>query len=129
MYANFKLKFKDKQLRDIMWTAAKSYVPDRFKAQMREMQAISPDAHPWLRAIPSNLWARHTFSPRSKCDLLSNNICECFNQYIKEARHEPVLTMFEMIRRQIMCKFHEKRQWAAKLKHKICPRIIEKVEN
>ncbi|KAL3514477.1 hypothetical protein ACH5RR_027194 [Cinchona calisaya] len=45
MYANFKLNFKDKQLRDIMWTVAKSYVLDSSKAHMREMQAISPDAH------------------------------------------------------------------------------------
>ncbi|KAL3538277.1 hypothetical protein ACH5RR_001643 [Cinchona calisaya] len=66
MYANFKLKFKEKQLRDIIWAATKSYVPDRFEAHMREMQAISPDAHAWLRAIPRNLWARYTFFPRSK---------------------------------------------------------------
>lgn len=128
MYANFKLKFKDKQLRNIMWAAARAYVPDRFEAAMREMQAISPEAHAWLRAIPTNLWARHTFSIRTKCELLSNNICESFNQYIKEARQEPILTMFEAIRRQIMCRFHEKRQWIRKVRSRICPKIVEKIE-
>ncbi|KAL3537072.1 hypothetical protein ACH5RR_000438 [Cinchona calisaya] len=41
MYANFQPKFKDKQLRDIMWEAAKSCVPEKFEAHMREMPAIS----------------------------------------------------------------------------------------
>lgn len=128
MYANFKLKFKDKQLRDILWAAGRAYVPQKFENKMRELQLVSPEAHAWLRAIPANLWARHTFSPRSKCDLLSNNICESFIQYIKDAREEPVLTMFEAIQRQIMCRFQEKRDWIQKVKTNICPRICQKLE-
>ena len=129
MYANFKLQFKDKQLRNIMWAAARAYEPDRFEASMRELQAISPEAHAWLRVVPTNLWARYTFSSRTKCDILTNNICESFNQYVKEARQEPILTMFENIRRQIMCRYHQKRQWIKRVKSKICPRIVEKIEN
>ncbi|KAL3532386.1 hypothetical protein ACH5RR_005907 [Cinchona calisaya] len=129
MYANFKLRFKEKHLRDIMWAAARAYVPDKFEEYMRQMQAISPKTYAWLSEILRHLWARHTFSPRAICDLLSNNICECFNHWIKEARNEPVLSMFEMIRRQVMCRFHEKRLWISKVKSRICPRIIEKLED
>ncbi|KAL3534851.1 hypothetical protein ACH5RR_003312 [Cinchona calisaya] len=43
-------------------------------------------------------------------------------------RELPVLTMFETIRRQIMCRFHEKNEWEKKLMSKICPRIVQKVE-
>lgn len=128
MYANFKLRFKDKLLRGIMWAAARAYLSDIFENKMREMHTESPEAYAWLRAIPLRLWARHTFSPRSKCDLLCNNICECFNQYVKDARSEPVLTMFKTIRRQIMCRFQEKREWIGKVKSKICPRIVQKIE-
>ncbi|KAL3523040.1 hypothetical protein ACH5RR_015874 [Cinchona calisaya] len=129
MYANFKLRFKEKHLIDIMWAAARAYVPDKLEEFMRQMQAISPEVYAWLSKIPRHLWVRHPFSPRAKCDLLSNNICECFNQWIKEARNEPVLSMFEMIRRQVMCRFHEKRLWISKVKSRICPRIIEKLED
>ncbi|KAL3498355.1 hypothetical protein ACH5RR_041087 [Cinchona calisaya] len=129
MYANFKLRFEEKHLRDIMWAEARAYAPDKFEEYMRQMQAISPEAYAWLSEIPRHLWARHTFSPRAKCDLLSNNICECFNQWIKEATNEPVLSMVEMIRRQVMCIFHEKRLWISKVKSRIGPRIIEKLED
>ena len=54
-------------------------------------------------------------------------MCE-FYQYVKDARHEPVLTMFETIRRQIMCIFQEKREWISKIKSHICPRIAQKLE-
>ena len=37
--------------------------------------------------------------------------------------------MFENIRSQIMCRYHEKRQWIKRVKSKICPRIVEKIEN
>ncbi|XP_027158540.1 uncharacterized protein LOC113760170 [Coffea eugenioides] len=128
MYANFKLKFKDKHLRDLMWGAARAYSPSHYESKMRELQLVAPEAHAWLSSIPANLWARHTFSPRTKCDLLSNNICESFNQYIKDAREEPLLTMFEAIRRQIMCRFQEKRDWIQKMKSHICSRICQKNE-
>nr|XP_027118482.1 uncharacterized protein LOC113735689 [Coffea arabica] len=128
MYANFKLKFKDKHLRDLMWGAARAYLPCHYESKMRELHLVAPEAHAWFSSIPANLWARHTFSPRTKCDLLSNNICESFNQYIKDAREEPILTMFEAIRRQIMCRFQEKRDWIQKVKSHICPRICQKIE-
>ncbi|KAL3509707.1 hypothetical protein ACH5RR_029108 [Cinchona calisaya] len=61
-YANFKLRFKEKQLRDIMWAAARAYVPDKFEEYIRQI-------------------------------------------------------------------FHEKRLWISKVKSRICPRIIEKLED
>ena len=69
MYANFKLQFKDKQLGNIMWATARAYMPDRFEASMGELQAISPEAHALLRAVSTNLWARHSSTSRIKCDL------------------------------------------------------------
>ena len=95
---------------------------------MRELQVANREAYDWLSAIPANLWSRCMFNPRSKCDLLSNNVSESFNQYIKEAREEPNLSMFEAISRLIMCRYQEKREFISKVKGKICPRIHDKVE-
>ena len=74
MYANFKLKFKDKHLRDLMWVAARAYLPSHYERKMRELQTVAPKAHAWLSSIPANLWARLTLSPRVKCDILSHNM-------------------------------------------------------
>ncbi|KAL3535006.1 hypothetical protein ACH5RR_003467 [Cinchona calisaya] len=102
MYANFKLRFKDKALRDIMWAATKAYEPEICRRKSRVLEMTNKDADNWLSAIPPYLWARCMFSPRSKCDLLCYNIGESFNQYISAARDEPIYTMFETIRRLIM---------------------------
>ena len=55
LYANFKPKSKDEQLKDIIWVAARAYVPSQFEYKMRELQLVSPKAHAWMAAIPANL--------------------------------------------------------------------------
>ncbi|KAJ1416598.1 Transposase, MuDR, plant [Sesbania bispinosa] len=46
----------------------------------------------------------------------------------KEARDKPIITMLEMIRRQLMKRFHVKRDGMVARRHSICPRILEKLE-
>ncbi|KAL3522552.1 hypothetical protein ACH5RR_015386 [Cinchona calisaya] len=111
-----------------MWAAARAYLPAQWSRKMCELQAVEVDAYNWLSAVPAHLWARNMFNPRSKCDLLSNNISESFNQYISSARDKPILTMFESIRKMIMCRYQEKKEWIAKVKSSICPRIHNKLE-
>ncbi|KAH7840222.1 hypothetical protein Vadar_014300 [Vaccinium darrowii] len=55
--------------------------------------------------------------------MLANNISESFNQYIKEARDKPIITMKEMIRRQLMSRFEAKRSWIETSNGIICPKI------
>ncbi|KAL3533121.1 hypothetical protein ACH5RR_006642 [Cinchona calisaya] len=52
LYANFKLKFKDKKLRDILWAAARAYLPSQWERKMNELKAVDQEAHKWLSAIP-----------------------------------------------------------------------------
>ncbi|KAL0352363.1 UNVERIFIED_CONTAM: hypothetical protein Scaly_1625000 [Sesamum calycinum] len=44
LYANFKLKFKNKALKDLMWGAASAYLEDGFNQKMNEIKAISYEA-------------------------------------------------------------------------------------
>lgn len=83
-------------------------------------------AHDWLPKVPKSQLARHTFSTYAKYNRLSKNICESFNQYIKESRDKLVLTMLENVRNQVICRFQEKREWIAKWKGQVCLRIYEK---
>lgn len=127
LYANFKLKFKDQALKNLMWSAARSYLEDGFNQKMNEIKAISKEAYEWLVKIAPNQWCKYALSTRPKCDMLSNNLCESFNNYIKEAREMPILTMCEALRRQLMCRIQTKRQWIENYNGKICPRIQEKL--
>ncbi|XP_012851412.1 PREDICTED: uncharacterized protein LOC105971112 [Erythranthe guttata] len=127
LYANFKLRFKDKILKDLMWSAARAYLENGYNEKMDEIKAISKEAYEWLKNISPQLWCKHMMSGRSKCDLLCNNLCESFNNYIKEARDMPILTMLEALRRQFMCRIHTKRLLVEKCSGKLCPRIQDKV--
>lgn len=73
-------------------------------------------------------WARSYFSTIAKCDMVSNNISESFNQYIKDARDKPIITMIEMIRQQLMTNFQEKKEFARNMIGKICPDIMTTLE-
>jgi len=45
-----------------------------------------------------------------------------------KARDKPILTMLEMIRKQLMRRYQLKRDGISKLEGKLCPRIVEKLE-
>ncbi|KAL0362126.1 UNVERIFIED_CONTAM: hypothetical protein Scaly_1167800 [Sesamum calycinum] len=77
---------------------------------------------------PPELWCKFKMSDKPKCDMLSNNLSESFDNYIKEEREEPILSLLEMLRRQFMCRFQKKRDWIAKYNGNICHRIQSKLD-
>ncbi|KAK4397806.1 hypothetical protein Sango_1256100 [Sesamum angolense] len=114
IYANFKLRFKDKELKDLMWAAARSFLEDGYNDNLNQINVINTEAYQWVKQIPPKLWCKFKMSNKPKCDMLSNNLSESFNNYIKESREEPILSILEMLRRQFMCRFQKKRDWIAK---------------
>lgn len=102
LYANFKLKYKGQSLRDGLWNACRATTVHQFNHHMELLKQLDRDAHSWLSRFPSNLWSRHAFTPRVKCDIVQNNIAETFNSFILEARDKPIITMCEIIRRLLM---------------------------
>ncbi|XP_075098045.1 uncharacterized protein LOC142175360 [Nicotiana tabacum] len=128
MYANFKLRFKDKKLKDLMWAVARSYTIVDFEKYMELIKKENTEAHRWLSKIGTNQWSKSAFSTLPKCDMLSNNNCEIFNYWIQEARDQPILTMLEIIRRKMMCGLQERCEWIKDYDGQVCPRIMEKIE-
>ncbi|XP_062164908.1 uncharacterized protein LOC133871483 [Alnus glutinosa] len=49
--------------------------------------------------------------------------------YLDKARDKPILTILEMIRKQLMRRYQLKIDGISKLKGKLCPRIVEKLES
>ena len=60
--------------------------------------------------------------------MLLNNLCECFNKYILEAREKSILTMCETIRYKLMNRFFVKRNVVEKYSGLICPKIQKKLD-
>ncbi|GAV87602.1 LOW QUALITY PROTEIN: hypothetical protein CFOL_v3_31028, partial [Cephalotus follicularis] len=63
-----------------------------------------------------------------KCDMILNNLCECFNAAILEAKNKPIIIMVEMIKIYIMERIVKKKKNMIDYGGPICPKIQMKVE-
>jgi hypothetical protein len=103
LYANFRDEgHKGLVLKDKLWKAAAAYIVHGFQREMEAMKKLNPAAHAYVEKIDPHMWARGFFDITHKCNLIMNNLCECFNSYIIKARDKPIITMLEMIRKKLM---------------------------
>ncbi|KAB1203081.1 hypothetical protein CJ030_MR8G005531 [Morella rubra] len=130
LYANFRdAGHRGVALKDKLWGAATAYTESEFNKKMDELKALSPDAHEYLRKIDPSVWSRSWFHTHSKSDLVVNNLCECFNSYVLQARDKPIISMVEMIRKKLMRRYQLKREGIRTCTGRLCPRAVEKLES
>ena len=95
---------------------------------MENMKALDANAYEWLSKMAPNTWVRAYFSTFSKCDILLNNNCEVFNNYILEARELPILSMFEKIKSQLMTRHYSKwKEMENEMTSSFCLKIRKKL--
>ncbi|KAL7251512.1 hypothetical protein ACSBR1_013363 [Camellia fascicularis] len=95
---------------------------------MTKLHEVDSKAYDWMIRVNPVQWSRHGFSPRTKSNRFLNNISECFNLWVIQAKDKHILTMMEMIRRVLMVRIHECRDNMLKYKWPICEKIQCKVE-
>jgi hypothetical protein len=67
-------------------------------------------------------------STHAKCDLLHNNLAECFNSWITKFRDKTILAILEGIRTSLMRGYQRKREIIAAMEGNVGPKIKEKLE-
>jgi hypothetical protein len=128
LYSNFQQNYKGENLKNQLWACARSTTPLQFHKNMEKMKVLNVKAFQWLEKMPPNTWCRAFFSTYCKCDLLLNNSCEVFNNFILEARELPVLTMLEEIKGKLMARHYLKEKEPGEMwQGPICPKIRKKV--
>ena len=70
---------------------------------------MSIGACDYMKNIDPHHWNRAYFKTIFKCDILLNNLFECFNNHILKARTNRIVTMDEMIRTRLMIRIHKRR--------------------
>ena len=115
-------------LKEKLWVAVTAYTKHECIAHMEELKKHNEAAYNYLVKIDPSGWSRAYFNEYLSCDLLVNNICECFNSYIIKARDKPILTMLEMIRKKLLRRYQAKRDEIEKLTGRLCPKIVQKLE-
>ncbi|CAL8173644.1 unnamed protein product [Prunus armeniaca] len=127
LHNNFKLAgHSGAALKQRLWAAARATTIPVFEDEMEQMLGQSEAAYKWLEERPAAHWSRSHFSTVPKCDILLNNLCECFNAAILEARDKPIVTLLERIRTYLMLRMARLRE--AVWPHEVGPRIFGIVE-
>ncbi|XP_042018945.1 uncharacterized protein LOC121766757 [Salvia splendens] len=129
MHNNFKKVFSSPTLKDKIWEATRATNVYAFDKVMKEVKGLNTAAHTWLTAhTAKESWSRAFFGFEANCDILVNNISECYNRVLLFAREKPLYGMLECICMYLMDKFTSRRKMAAKLEDCVGPKIRRKLE-
>ncbi|KAM1091099.1 hypothetical protein PS2_018270 [Malus domestica] len=128
LYNNFKKKYSGLALKQTLWEAARATTIPWWQDIMDNLQQENKDAWDWLHVKPAYNWSRSRFRTYYKCDILLNNLCEAFNASIVKARDKPILTMLQIIRKNLTVRMANRRVAALKWKGSVGPRIEKIIE-
>jgi len=89
------------------------------------MVSGSPAPVQWLQANHKLLWYRCDFNPEIKCDYITSNIAESFNNWIRDHKDLPVADLADKNREMIMVLWNKRRIIANRLlEGRILPAIM-----
>ncbi|XP_058757061.1 uncharacterized protein LOC131630284 [Vicia villosa] len=128
LYSNFRKRFPGKQLKELMWRAAKATYPQAWDKEMREMRKVNEEAYKHLLKIPPRFWSKSQFKYTTKSDVLVNNMSETFNSVIIGPRQKPIVTMMEEIRGYLMDRWATNRAKIEEYSESVLPRIKKVLE-
>ncbi|KAM0871111.1 hypothetical protein ACQ4PT_039610 [Festuca glaucescens] len=127
LVSNFKKKFTGKVFDDHLWAAAYSWNPYIFDKNWATMVAVKPAATAYIRKWHNRLWSRSQFSTICKVDYVTNNLAECFNNWIKHYKSLNLDDFLDKARQLIMILWNDRRKVAKKLDGLILPHIMKKL--
>jgi hypothetical protein len=87
--------------KEYMYPAARTYRSEVYEHHMVNVASIG-GGKVWLKEYHSLLWYGSGFDPTIKCDYITNNIAEVFNNWIKDYKDLPVCQLTDKIRVMII---------------------------
>lgn len=95
IHTNFRRTFRGKELKDQLWACARETYSSTYERAMEKLKGMSIGAFEYTKKIEPHHWSKTHFQTQFKCNILLNNLCECFNSHILEARIKGIVTMNE----------------------------------
>lgn len=116
---------------NLLWEAANALTVIEFETKLLEIEDASQEAVCWIRRLPPRLWATAYFEG-VRYGHLTANVMDSMNSWILDASGLPINQMMEVLRRQLMTWFNERReasmQWATILVPMAERRVQEAIE-
>jgi hypothetical protein len=106
-----------------MYPAARAYRNTIFEHHFSKVRDI-PGVKQWIDEWHPLLWYRCGFNTAIKCDYITNNIAEVFNNWIKDYKDLPVCELADKIRCLVMDLFFRRKRIGDKLGGTILPIVI-----
>jgi hypothetical protein len=94
----------------MLWRATSAYTQNELHAVMEEIKGINAKLHEYLAKVDPKTWGGGWFNTHAKCDLLHNNLVECFNSWITKYWDNTILTKLEGIMGSLMRKYQQKKK-------------------
>ncbi|KAF6165656.1 hypothetical protein GIB67_011758 [Kingdonia uniflora] len=102
MYKNFKKIYKGTHLEKLFWNATRAYRTidkNNFLAKLGEYHL---SASHWLEREPPETWCRSHFDSTAKCEHITNNFSESFNNCILRVKDKPLHKSLEKLNMMMM---------------------------
>ena len=127
IYANFIKKFRGTIFTAHLYPAARSYTEDKFKWHMQQIYSVSPEAIEYLERHHTRIWYRCGFGEESKCDYLTNNVSESFNNQIKGMKGLLLHELVDALREMVMEKMALRRAIGREMADGILPNVMKEL--
>jgi hypothetical protein len=111
-----------------MYPTARAYRKEVSQYFFNQVVEASPDAKDWLDKNHKLLWRRSEFNPEIKCDYITNNLAEVFNNWIKDFKDLPVHELADKYRQMVMVLWNKRRIIGERLSGRILPAIIHQLK-
>ncbi|XP_043705320.1 uncharacterized protein LOC122655165 [Telopea speciosissima] len=128
LYNNFKASFPGLLLKSLFWKAAQVSSAWVYERAIEKMKDTNVEAHDWLLSNPPSTWSRHAFDTGAKCDHVTNNMIESFNNWIGPMRNKTILSLIDDIRAKVMIRLRKKYIFACSLEGKVTPSVKKKLK-
>ncbi|WVZ59243.1 hypothetical protein U9M48_009422 [Paspalum notatum var. saurae] len=92
------------------------------------MDEAKPEAMDYIRRNHTRIWARSQFWTHCKVDYITNNLAECFNNWIKKYKGLNLDDLMDKIRQLIMNKWDVRRIISQNFKGVILPHIMKELK-
>ena len=86
LVTNFKKRYTGEVFEDHLWAAAYSWSPYIFEKNWSAMDEANPEAMDYIRKHHNKIWTRSQFWTHCKVDYVTNNLAECFNNWVKKKK-------------------------------------------
>ncbi|XP_078438595.1 uncharacterized protein LOC144709064 [Wolffia australiana] len=130
IYSNWKKKGHSSDiLRNLFWKAVKCTTREGFQRVIGQMETLKEASAQDFVEVGVQKFCRAFISEKPKCEVIDNNMSECFNSFILPSRSQPIIDMLEYIRRAVMERIVKKRELFSESADSLCPQIRRVLED